>query len=129
MPHAPLLILIADDEKAIAALLCTIFEDEGYHVYACHSGKAAAKAIEHLHPDLAILDMQMEQRWSGLEVVQHMCDNPTLKDIPVIIYSANNLCLDEVRDKLMAHRCQIPGCHTKALQRAVRASADFGIPE
>jgi CheY-like chemotaxis protein len=107
MPPAPLLILIADDEKAIAALLCTIFEDEGYHVYACHSGKAAYQAIEQLHPDLAILDMQMEKRWSGLEVVQHMRDNTTLSNIPVIIYSANSLFLGEVRERLVAHHCQI----------------------
>ncbi|MFL5804549.1 MAG: hypothetical protein ACJ8CR_22735, partial [Roseiflexaceae bacterium] len=45
MPHAPILIVLADDDKAIAALLYTIFEDEGYHVFACHSGEIAYKAI------------------------------------------------------------------------------------
>jgi CheY-like chemotaxis protein len=107
MPHASLLIVIADDDKAIAALLYTIFKDEGYHVYACHSGHAAYKAIEQLQPDLAILDMQMEKRASGLEVVQRMRASTSLSGIPVIIYSADSLFLGEVRDRLVAHQCQI----------------------
>jgi CheY-like chemotaxis protein len=107
MPPAPILILIADDEKAIAALLCTIFKDEGYHVYACHSGKAAYQAIAQLQPNLVILDMQMEKRWSGLEVVQHMRDTTALSSIPVIIYSADAHSLGEVRNRLAAHQCHI----------------------
>jgi CheY-like chemotaxis protein len=103
----PALIVIADDNKAIAALVLSILEDEGYHVYACHSGKAAYNAIKHLQPELAILDMQMEKRASGLEVVQRMRTDAALSSIPVIIYSADALFLGEVRKQLMAHRCLI----------------------
>jgi DNA-binding NtrC family response regulator len=51
--------------------------------------------------------MQMEKRWSGLEVVQHMRDTTALSSIPVIIYSADAHSLGEVRNRLAAHQCHI----------------------
>jgi CheY-like chemotaxis protein len=105
MPHQ--LIVIADDNKALATLLYTLLEDEGYHVVPCYSGEAAYQAIVQLQPDLAILDMQMEKRWSGVEVVQRIRADTTLSSIPVIIYSADIFSLREVGTKLRAHHCYI----------------------
>jgi CheY-like chemotaxis protein len=107
MPHTPTFIVIADDDRLIAELLCTVFDDEGYGVFCCYSGSSAYQAIEQHIPDLVLLDMQMEKRWSGLEVVQRMRAHPHLRTIPVIVYSADSLFLGEVRDKLLAYNCQI----------------------
>jgi CheY-like chemotaxis protein len=103
----PALIVVADDDKALATLLCTILKDEGYRVHACHSGEAAYQAIAQLQPELAILDMQMEERWAGLEVVQRLRSNTMLSSIPVIIYSADTFSLRKVRNRLAAQHCHI----------------------
>jgi two-component system nitrogen regulation response regulator NtrX len=107
MSHNPAHIVIADDDRAIAELLCTILEDEGYSIQCCYSGKAALDAIKQRQPNLVILDMQMEWRGSGLEVVQRMRAHPALYDTPVIIYSADSLFLSTIRDQLLAHRCLV----------------------
>jgi CheY-like chemotaxis protein len=105
MPHQ--LIVIADDNKALATLLYPILEEEGYHVFACHSGAAAYQMIAQLHPDLAILDMQMERPLSGLEVLQRLRNDTALSSIPVIIYTADTHSLQRVYHKLAAHNCYL----------------------
>jgi CheY-like chemotaxis protein len=105
MPHQ--LIVIADDNKVLATLLYTLLEDEGYHVFACYSGEAAYQAISQLNPDLAIVDMQMENRWSGLEVLERLRSNTVLNSIPVIIYTADIDSLRKVHVKLAVHHCYI----------------------
>ena len=107
MAPMPAHIVIADDDRPIAELLCTIFEDEGYAVQCCYSGEAALAAVEQCQPDLAILDMQMEKRGSGLEVVQRMRATPALHDTPIIIYSADSVFLREVRAQLLQQRCEV----------------------
>jgi chemosensory pili system protein ChpA (sensor histidine kinase/response regulator) len=100
-------IVIADDRQALTALLYIILEEEGYHVFACDSGEAAYQAIAQLHPDLAILDMQMEKPLSGLEVLRRLRSDTALSNIPVIIYTADIHSLRKVRMALAAHHCHI----------------------
>jgi CheY-like chemotaxis protein len=105
MPNS--LIVIADDSKQLSILLYRILEEEEYHVFACDSGEAAYRAIAHLRPDLAILDMQMEKPWSGLEVLQRMRAHAVLRSIPVIIYTADTHALRGIHMKLAVHHCHL----------------------
>lgn len=82
------LILIADDDAALASLLRDILTDEGYDTTCCFTGAAALAAIESDTPHLAILDLQMEHETAGLAVVQHLRRSAELRDLPVIICSA-----------------------------------------
>jgi two-component system, OmpR family, response regulator len=56
MSDIPTSIVIADDDRAIAELLCTIFDEEGYSVECCYSGQAAIEAVQRHQPDLVILE-------------------------------------------------------------------------
>ena len=100
-------IVVADDDQAIANLLCDILGDEGYHVICCSSGQEAIKAIQEHKPAAAILDMQMETCISGFEVVQIMRSDASMRHIPVILYSADSLLLQQMREQLLAHHCEI----------------------
>jgi len=100
-------IVVADDDRAIANLLCDILGDEGYHVIRCSSGQEAIKAIQEHKPAAAILDMQMETRTSGFEVVQLLRSDASMRHIPVILYSADNRLLQLMREQLLAHYCEI----------------------
>ena len=100
-------IVVADDDRAIANLLCEILGDEGYHVICCSSGQEAWRALQEHKPAAAILDMQMETRTSGFEVVQLLRSDASMRHIPVILYSADNRLLQQMREQLLAHHCEI----------------------
>src|SRR5215212_1514103 len=74
-------IVVADDDRAIANLLCEILGDEGYHVICCSSGQEAWRALQEHKPAAAILDMQMETRTSGFEVVQLLRSDASMRHI------------------------------------------------
>src|SRR4051794_17149496 len=100
-------IVVADDDRAIANLLCEILGDEGYHVMCCSSGQEAWRSIQEHKPAAAILDMQMETPAAGFEVVQILRSDASMRHIPVILYSADSLLLQQMREQLLAHHCEI----------------------
>jgi two-component system, OmpR family, response regulator VanR len=100
-------IVVADDDQAIANLLCDILGDEGYQVICCSSGQEAWRAIQEHKPAVAILDMQMETRTSGFEVVQMLRSDARTRHIPVILYSADSRLLQQMREQLLALHCEI----------------------
>lgn len=65
------LVVIADDEKALADSLSYAFKREGYAVHTAYDGRTALAAIEGLKPDLVILDVAMPYL-SGFEVLKQM---------------------------------------------------------
>lgn len=89
-PHEPgqFLILIADDDPALASLLREILADEGYDTLCCFSGASALRLIESDAPHLAILDLQMEHESAGLRVVEQIRHGPASQRLPVILCSA-----------------------------------------
>ena len=100
-------IVVADDDRAIANVLCEILGEEGYHVICCSSGQEACKAIQEHKPAAAILDMQMETRTSGFEVVRSLRSDASMRHIPVILYSADSRLLQQMREQLLAHQCEL----------------------
>jgi DNA-binding response OmpR family regulator len=82
------LILVADDDPALASLLREILSDEGYDTACCFSGEQALSLLEQDAPHLAILDLQMEHETAGLTVVEQIRRSDELRHVPVILYSA-----------------------------------------
>lgn len=89
-------ILIVDDEEAIVLLLTTIFGLYGYNSISCTQPMHAARMAAELQPDLIILDIAMPEK-DGYEICQELKEEPTTRDIPVIMLTA--LALDQDRKK------------------------------
>lgn len=90
-------ILIVDDNKLNLKLATAVLEKEGYKTSTAINGyEALAKATDQ-PPDLAILDIMMPDM-DGYELCQRMRENPTLKNMPIIILTA----LSSVEDRLKA---------------------------
>lgn len=88
-PH----ILIVDDERAIAELVCTLLEQEGMQPTSCLSGEEALEAFQKTAFDLAIIDIMMPGM-DGFALCQELRRQST---IPIIFLSAK----DEETDKVI----------------------------
>jgi HlyD family secretion protein len=69
-------ILVADDDKFIRRTLCTYLKSESdiEIVATADNGKLALELIEELHPDLALLDIEMPEV-DGLTVTKKVCQH------------------------------------------------------
>ena len=81
------LVLVADDDEDIRALVTFRLERAGYTVVEAGDGDEALRlALEHA-PDLAVLDVMMP-RLTGDEVTRRLRANDETSSIPVILLTA-----------------------------------------
>jgi diguanylate cyclase (GGDEF)-like protein len=88
-------ILVVDDHEDNIELLRARLEARGYEVFGANDGQAALDQIEHVCPDLILLDVMMP-KMDGMEVVRRLKSNKTLPFIPVIMQTA----LDSTENKV-----------------------------
>ncbi len=62
-------ILVVDDEIMVRDLLVRFLSLRGYRVHAAQDGREALRMVDHLKPDLVILDLMMPEM-SGVEVLR-----------------------------------------------------------
>lgn len=81
-------ILIVDDEPAIRALYEHEFEDDGHEVRTAADGRAALHALRDWEPDILLLDIQLGQQQSGLDLLRRIrVRHPRLRTVLVTAYS------------------------------------------
>ncbi len=81
-------VLVADDDPAILRLVKAIVEKEGYEVIPARDGKEAYKLLQdNGHFAAAIFDVVMPYI-QGTELVKFMQSENALKNIPVIMMTA-----------------------------------------
>ena len=88
-------ILVVDDHEDNIELLRARLEARGYEVYGANDGQAALEQVEHVCPDLILLDVMMP-KMDGMEVVRRLKTNKNLPFIPVIMQTA----LDSTENKV-----------------------------
>jgi CheY-like chemotaxis protein len=79
-------ILIVDDDLDLLEQMTSVLAAAGYEVTAAEGRAAAEEAILKLKPDLAILDLMMEEKDSGF-VLSHEFKK-LYPDMPVILLTA-----------------------------------------
>jgi len=80
-------IVVIDDDPDIVAFLKTTLKIKGYEVTVAYDGEDGLRLLQSIHPDLLILDLMMP-KVSGLEVMHRMREDPQMRDIPIVIFSA-----------------------------------------
>jgi DNA-binding response OmpR family regulator len=88
-------ILIIEDDKAIARLLCDNLEYEGFVVETCDNGRNARDVVKRFTPDLLLLDVMLPHGPDGFEICRSLNEGPNR--IPVIILSARGHKEDRIR--------------------------------
>jgi two-component system cell cycle response regulator len=80
-------ILIVDDEPLNVKLLAAKLSAEKYETIQAYSGEEALGKITADSPDLILLDVMMPDM-DGYEVTRRLKNDPTSRDIPVILVTA-----------------------------------------
>lgn len=80
-------ILYIEDDKAIADVFKTRFEDRGYIVEVCDNGEDGLNATLDFKPDMIITGILMP-KVSGYDVIDILKQTPETKDIPIVVLSA-----------------------------------------
>ncbi|MEB3193340.1 MAG: diguanylate cyclase [Snowella sp.] len=89
-------ILIVDDSPDNLRVLSLMLKSQGYDVKKAISGRFAMQALEVIHPDLILLDINMPEM-NGYEICQLLKEKPNVADIPIIFISASHGVLDKVK--------------------------------
>ena len=80
--------------KAFALLGLTLHR-QGYEVIPATTGQQALEKSNRNHPDLIVLDVMMPGM-DGIEVCRRIKNTPSLKQIPVIMFTAKAMVDDKV---------------------------------
>ena len=82
----PLRVLVVDDEAALAGVVASYLQREGFDVQLAHDGPSAVTTTREWHPDLVVLDVMLPG-FDGIEVCRQL---RTFTDAYVIMLTARD---------------------------------------
>ncbi len=80
-------VLVVDDDAEIVTFLATLLELEGIESTVATSAAAALEKLDHILPNLVLLDIAMPDR-DGLDLCRALKKDPRTRDVPVFVVSA-----------------------------------------
>jgi CheY-like chemotaxis protein len=81
-------ILVVDDDPDFVEYTRIVLESHGYEVRTAATAELALRLMRQEKPDVALLDVMMSYVLDGIQLTRQMCDDPELRNIPVIMISA-----------------------------------------
>jgi CheY-like chemotaxis protein len=81
-------VLVVDDDPDFVKVTTKILQKAGHEVVSAANGAKALKAMRQNPPDVVLLDIMMSYILDGLDVSREMAEDPTLKDVPVIMVTS-----------------------------------------
>ena len=89
MEHAGKAILVVEDDAVTREAMTLILREDGYSVASAANGQEALSHLRHSHrPHLILLDLMMPVM-NGMEFRKEQQKDPALKNIPVVVVSAD----------------------------------------
>jgi DNA-binding response OmpR family regulator len=80
-------VLVIDDDPVIVQLLRVNFEIEGFEVLSAADGEEGFERAKNELPDVVLSDIMMP-RMDGLQLVAELKQDPSTRNLPVILLSA-----------------------------------------
>ena len=90
------LVLVVEDDAALATMLRYNLEKSGFRVDEASDGQEALSKIAEMQPDLVLLDWMLPVT-SGVDVCRQIRRRPLTRDLPVIMVTARTEDQDSVR--------------------------------
>ena len=94
-------VLVVDDEPETVELLTGMLRSGGHNILQAYSGQQGIDMAIEKQPDILILDLMMPEI-TGFDVVQQLRDHAEARNIPVFIYTAKDLTIED-RQRLNSH--------------------------
>jgi signal transduction histidine kinase/DNA-binding response OmpR family regulator len=117
-------ILVVDDDPVDLSLLRNILKDH-YQVRTARGGLEGLAALQEQPPGAVILDLFMPEV-DGFVVLENMRSNPHLRDVPVIVFTEDNISAGQ-RQKIESFSTEMLNKHSfqeeellKVLERAIQ---------
>jgi CheY-like chemotaxis protein len=87
-------ILLVDDDPKALELLGEVLRASGYETQAVRNGKRALEVLANKAVGAVLLDLLMPGM-DGFEVIRHVRQEPTLKELPILVMTGKNLTKEE----------------------------------
>ena len=94
--NRPLGVLVVEDDREIRDMVTMMVKSMGYTVVTAVNGKDAFTRLREQSVDIVLLDLMMPEM-DGFEFCQRVREDPTLRDLHIIITSARDALEDKVR--------------------------------
>ncbi len=88
-------LLLVDDDPKTLELLQETLRSEGYETQSVQSGARALEVLSSKMVSAVLLDLLMPGI-DGFQVIRHVRENPTLKDLPIFVMTGKNLTQEEI---------------------------------
>ncbi len=88
-------ILLVDDDPRTLELLEETLRSAGYETQSVRSGARALEVLSSKLVSAVLLDLLMPGM-DGFQVIRHVRQEPTLKDLPILVMTAKSLSSDEL---------------------------------
>ena len=123
-------VLVVEDEAPLRELWVEALCEGGYDAVSAESADDAFARLDSFHADLIVLDLLMPpMQMTGLELLARLHENPSWKDIPVIITSAIGLALDrQTAARLGARKILSKPLRSAELLQAIGSVIDSPSP-
>ena len=89
-------ILVVDDNAANRRLAQAVLERAGHDVHGVPDAERAVEAVESLHPNLILMDIQLPGI-DGLELTRRLKADPATRDIVILATTAYAMPGDKVK--------------------------------
>lgn len=83
-------VLIIEDSDSICRMIEALVSARGYEVRSAATGAKGLEEAFAWKPNVVLLDINLPGSFDGLDVAQRLREDPTTKDLPVIVISAMN---------------------------------------
>jgi CheY-like chemotaxis protein len=84
----PKSVLIIDDDPDFSQAVAHLFQTVGYRVWTAENGRRGLQVAKTVRPDLILLDIMMTERTEGFFTLARIRNEPSLREIPVIVVSS-----------------------------------------
>jgi two-component system response regulator VicR len=86
-------ILVVDDERDIAEIVCELLADNGYETITAYDGEQAIEMVKKHRPDGLVLDIKMPVI-DGIGVIKFIRGTPDLAKTPIVVLTATQFVPD-----------------------------------
>ncbi len=94
-------IVYIEDDQDMVDLVSVILSRDNFEIIGVHEGTKALETIRQVKPALVLLDLMLPDI-GGWEIYQAMKQEPTMRDIPVIVITARGAPIDKVLGEHLA---------------------------